>query len=83
MRRAPGGPKHFDELWMEQYYQIGYKFDIGYRTMGSELAKATVRAVVDWRDTKPGTSAAGKKCLEKYQRCKLPATMVKKNEKKE
>ena len=63
MRRARGGLKHFDESWMEQYHQIGYKFAMKYRNMGSELAKANVRASADHRNTKPRTVATEKECL--------------------
>ena len=82
MRRAPGGLKHFDESWMEQYHQTGYKFDMKYRNMGSELAKAKVRASADRRNTKPGTVAAGEKCLAQHSRGKRKATVGKQNEKK-
>ena len=45
---------------MKQYHQIGYKFDMKYRNMGSELAKAKVRASADRRGKRLGTVAAEK-----------------------
>ena len=67
---------------MEQYPKIGYKFDMKYRNMGSELATTKMRASADWRNTKPGGVAAGKKCLACHSRGKYAATVAKQNEKK-
>jgi hypothetical protein len=39
-----GGIGEMIEYWIEQYHQTGYKYDMKYRNMPNELAKAMVRA---------------------------------------
>ncbi len=44
MTRICGGIEELNEYWIEQYHQTGYKYDMKYRNMTNELAKAMVRA---------------------------------------
>ena len=44
MTRIRGGIEELNEYWIEQYHQTGYKYDMKYRNMPNELAKAMVRA---------------------------------------
>ena len=44
MTTIRGGIGELIEYWIEQYHQTGFKYDMKYRNMPNELAKAMVRA---------------------------------------
>lgn len=76
MRMLEGGLVDFDESWGEQYHQFGHNFDMKYRSMGSEIAKAKVRAAADRRNSRPETMAALKKTMMKHARGKRKSTVA-------
>ena len=76
MRMLERGLVDFDESWGELYHQVGHNFDMKYRSMGSEIAKAKVRASADRRNSRPETMAALKKTMAQHARGKRKSTVA-------
>lgn len=51
--------KEYDECWGELYHQIGYRFDMRLKNMGSEERKAKTRAKRDRIENLPETMVRG------------------------
>ena len=46
MRTTPGGIGKHMEHWIEQYHQIGYRFDVAYCQVGSLKGQASIRSSI-------------------------------------
>ena len=49
MRTTPGGIGMLMEHWIEQYHQIGFRFDLAYCRVGSLVGQAAIRSSVEKR----------------------------------
>lgn len=61
-----GGIGEMIEYWIEQYHQTGYKYDMKYRIMPNELAKAMVRARREKASMNPDVIKAKEQNEEKH-----------------
>ena len=64
MRTTPGGIGMIMEHWIEQYHQIGFRFDMAYSRVGSLVGQAAIRSSVEKRGRNPRVQLC-KKLLEK------------------
>lgn len=63
MRNIPGGIRKLMEHWIEQYHQIGYRFDVAYCRVGSLKGQAAIRSRMEKRGRNPRVQMS-KKFLE-------------------
>ena len=68
MRTTPGGIGKHMEHWIEQYHQIGYRFDVSYRQVGSLFGQAVIRLSVEKRGRNPLVQMHKKKLQEAFTR---------------
>ena len=64
MRTTPGGIGMLMEHWIEQYHQIGFRFDLAYCRVGSLVGQAAIRSSVEKRGRNPRVQLC-KKLVEK------------------
>lgn len=76
MAKVPGGIGNLVEHWIEKYHQEGYKFDMKYRNMPDEVAKAMVRARRDKIKNDPDVIRARKRVEEKFSGKRKRSTNV-------
>ena len=76
-----GGMVEFDESWGELYHQIGYRFDVRLRNMGSEDRKARTRAKRDRSENLPQTKVAAMLVEETFKPKRKKKSIVVKKEK--
>jgi hypothetical protein len=53
MRTIPGGISRLMEHWIEQYHQVGHRFDMAYCRVGSLKGQAEIRARAEKRGSNP------------------------------
>ena len=53
MRTIPGGIGRLMEHWIEQYHQVGHRFDMAYCRVGSLKGQAEIRARAEKRGSNP------------------------------
>ena len=53
MQTIPGGIGRLMEHWIEQYHQIGYRFDLAYCRVGTLEGQAAIRARMEKRGMHP------------------------------
>ena len=70
MRTIPGGIGKHMEHWIEQYHQIGYRFDVAYCRVGSLKGQAAIRSSVEKRGRNPLVQMNKKKLEEAFTRRK-------------
>lgn len=58
MRNIPGGIAKLVEHWVEQYHQIGHRYDLSYCRAGLLNNQASIRAVVEKRARHPKVKMA-------------------------
>ena len=71
MRTIPGGIGKHMEHWIEQYHQIGYRFDVAYCRVGSMKGQAAIRSSNEKRGRNPLVQMNKQKLEEAFTRRKL------------
>jgi hypothetical protein len=66
MQTIPGGIGKLMEHWIEQYHQIGYRFDLAYCRVGSLSGQAAIRSSVEKRGRHPRVQMNKQFVLEKF-----------------
>ena len=67
MRNILGGIGKLMEHWMEQYHQIGFRFDMAYCRAGSLKAQAEIRSSAEKRGRNPRVQMCNKMLKERYE----------------
>ena len=66
MQTIPGGIGKLMEHWIEQYHQIGHRFDMAYCRVGSLTGQAAIRSSVEKRGRNPRVQMNKQFLLEKF-----------------
>jgi hypothetical protein len=66
MQTIPGGTGKLMEHWIEQYHQIGHRFDMAYCRVGSLRGQAAICSSVDKRGRNPRVQMNEQFLLEKF-----------------
>ena len=83
MRNIRGGIGELIEYWIEQYHQVGFKYDMKYRNMSSDFEKAVVRAKREKISMNPGVVKANEVRVDKFEgKRKKPDKNIDNNDKK-
>ncbi len=83
MRNIRGGIGELIEYWIEQYHQVGFKYDMKYRNMSGDFEKAVVRAKREKISMNPGVVKANEVRVDKFEgKRKKPDKNIDNNDKK-
>ena len=83
MRNILGGIGKLMEHWMEQYHQIGYRFDMAYCRAGSLKGQADIRSSAEKRGRNPRVQMCKKMLSERYEGTRKRRKSAIENEEKE
>jgi len=67
IRHTLGGIGRLMEHWIEQYHQIGFRFDMAYCRVGSLKGQADIRSSVEKRGMHPQVQLCKKMLAETYE----------------
>ena len=83
MRKIRGGIAKLIEHWVEQYHQVGHRYDLSYCRAGTLKKQAAIRSSIEKRARHPKVKLNKKRLVEKYQgHRKKKATAVEREEKR-
>jgi hypothetical protein len=81
MRTIPGGIGRLMEHWIEQYHQIGHRFDMSYCRVGSLKGQAEIRSRAEKRESNPQVQMKKKLLEDKYTQKKRKRSALANDEK--
>lgn len=83
MQNILGGIGKLMEHWIEQYHQVGYRFDMAYCRAGSLKGQADIRSSAEKRGRNPRVQMCKKMLIERYEGTRKRRKTAIENEEKE